>query len=234
MFSVLVTEAWGASEAVQAQYLIERRLDLAASTEPVLLVRERASGQRLWLKCSDGTPASPDRLVGELRILGRLTHPHLLSPLPRKAGDDEPFILYPWRAEEPLSGLELPRLAPADRLRVAAALFAVTAYLHGQTPAVLHGAPALENLWLTRGVAWLRLAGFNRASDNATPPQLEQERRQVLELALRIMDADGHGPAPQPRLAELGARWAAEPLKAYAEFEGALKQAFLQRVTADL
>jgi hypothetical protein len=234
MFSVLVTEAWGASEAVQAQYLIERRLDLAASTEPVLQVRERATGQRLWLKCNDGTPLSPDRLAGELRILTRLTHPHLLSPLPRKAGDGELYLLYPWRAEEPLSGLELPQLAASDRLRVAAALVEVITYLHGLKPAVLHGAPALENLWLVGGVAWLRLAGFSHASDAATAPQLEAERRQVLALAWQVLEADGQGPPVEHQLAELGARWAAEPQQAYGEFESALQQAFLRRVTADL
>ena len=75
MYGARLSELWGASEAIQQYFLFEQKLALALSTEPVFLAREQSSGMRMWVKLSDGSEESLQRLTIEADILRSLSHP---------------------------------------------------------------------------------------------------------------------------------------------------------------
>lgn len=234
MFSVLVTEAFGASAAIQAHYLIERRLDTPTGAGLVLQVRERTTGIRRWLKCADGGATSAEALAREQQVLSRLQHTHLLLPLPASPVEDELCLIYPWRAEKPLSDTVLAQVAPSDQVRLVQALLETLTYLHGLEQPVLHGSPLMEHIWAVPQVFWLRLSGFSGVREGATAAELANERQAFLKLSWRVLGRGDADADLSPQLLESGEQWVAEPLASFAKLNAGLKQEFLSRVTADL
>jgi hypothetical protein len=234
MFSVLVTNPHGASEAVQSAYLIERRLDLAATTEPVLQARQRSTGLRHWLKCPDGSPESAVRLETELALLARLSHPYVLSPLDLRPSGSELYLMYKWQAEQPLTTEILHGLSAAAGCRLASMLTAAVHWLHGQPAAIAHHCLELENLWLDSAASWMRLSGFNRAQAGARPAELLMEREECWRLAIRLASLDGRCDSGGPELAQAAQEWIGNPQAGAPQLRRELQQLFLSRVTADL
>jgi hypothetical protein len=234
MFSVRATEAWGAPDAVQASYLLERRLDLAATTEPVYLGRERATGYRVWIKCSDGTTESATRLATEARILTGVRHPHIL-PLQADLSDREcACLLYPWQAEQPLSAVGLTEIPSADRVRLASDFVAAVHFLQTLDPAVAHGRLVLENLWLTPLVHWFRLTGFSHAAVEASAELLRSDRGAAANLLEDVLGLQTLAPALQQEVTHAAAAWVSGTDEALSDLTRALRRVLLASVTADL
>ncbi|MCH7471841.1 protein kinase family protein, partial [bacterium] len=172
MFTARLTESLGAPEGITSRFLIEQKVDLAACPEPLYLARERETGVRRWVKCSDGTEESLERLRNEAQILAGLSHPHL-PVLQADASDaDEPHLVFPWQAEVSLAKKELADLSAPDRARIAEGLVQVVSYLQAEKPPVSHNRMELDNFWVSPEILWPKLWGFGYAQAGAAVEQL--------------------------------------------------------------
>ncbi len=232
MFTARLTETWGASTEIQALFLIEQRLDLVASTEPVYQVRERGTGIRSWIKCSDGTEESVERLRSEAFILPPVSHPHIMSFQADRSTDNPPFLVYPWQAEVPLADLQIHSISGPDRARMALALVEAAEQL--QANAVSHGRILLENLWISPSVQWLRLAGFNHASLEASRQLLEEDRAGVHRVLTTLLPAEELSRIDDEPVLEIAEAWQVGEPQTAAKLLGALRRIFLTYVTEDL
>lgn len=233
MFSVRATEAWGAPESVQAEFLLERRLELPA-TELVLAGRERTTGVLVWIKCSDGTPESAQRLAAEGRVLAGLDHPHVLRLKSDQSAAADPHLLYRWEAEEPLAADRLATLQPVDRVRLAEALVGTVEFLQTQDQPVAHGQLVVEHLWVTPRLHWLRLAGFQQAVAGADEAALRRDRQAVVSLVDQLLDPRSMEAGVDKELRLFGVAWMEDRAEGIAAYSAILRRLLLGCVTADL
>jgi hypothetical protein len=234
MFTVRATETWGAPEEAQSAFLLEGRLDLTATSEPIFLGRERGTGHYMWIKCSNGSRESQDRLAAEQRLLHGLHHGHVLPLIADHAAEVGGLLLYCWQAEQPLNELRLAQMPCVDRARLAGDLLDTVQYLQALSPPVAHRCLVLENLWITPRVHYLRLAGFNRALAGASAEMLESDRQAALELIRTLLPVSDIPSDAKPVLDGASAQWLADPLAGYDGLSQALRRALLACVTADL
>lgn len=234
MFTVRATEAWGAPEDVQAAFLLENKLDLTATTEPVFLGRERGTGHYLWIKCTDGSHDSLARLNREEQLLGRLAHPHILPLIADHDYGTGNYLLYRWQGEHPLDMATLTRMPGVDRARLINDLLDTLHYLQTQSSPVAHGSLQLENLWITPNVHYLRLTGFNSAEIGADNDLLRADRQALLSLLDEILLKDDMPSEAAGLVKQAGFEWLENPLEGYDAFSQALRRILLACVTADL
>ena len=232
MFSARITDSLGAPEAVQAAYLIERRLELPDWQELVFQVRHRLTGQRVWIKCSDGSPASDMRLESEGRLLARLAHPNIL---PLAAPDGLPAcacLIFPWSAETVLASLSPAGWSAADRSRLALALLDVLSYLQGLPQPVAHGALHPDNLWITPGIHWLKLTGFGLSIEAASDAELQADREEAWRIVSQLV-APAAAQITDP-LGIAGRGWVDQGWSGLDPLRRSLKLSLLEYVTTDL
>ncbi|GEM_PF-2431465 len=234
MFTARATEVTGAPDVVQAGFLLESRLDLVTTTEPVYLGRDRGTGQRFWIKCPDGTAESDQRIAAEHAILGGIQHPHVLQLVDEPQASSTPFLLFAWQAEQPLTATLLDSLPATDRVRLAADVLDVIQFLQTMDQPVVHGGLDLENLWATPLVRWVRLAGFNRAQAEAPADELEAERRGALKLLGQLIGPEEPDTENHRALRTAAELWAEDPAGGYRALGTAIRQVLLDCITADL
>lgn len=234
MFTARATEVTGAPDVVQAGFLLESRLDLVTTTEPVYLGRERGTGQRFWIKCPDGTAESDQRITGEHAILGTIQHPHVLQLVDEPQQASTPFLLFAWQAEQPLTAALLDELPATDRVRLAADVLDVIQHLQTMDQPVVHGSLDLENLWATPLVRWVRLAGFNRAQAGAPADDLQADRRSALKLLGQLIGPEEPDTENHRALRTAAELWAEDPAGGYGALGTAIRQVLLDCITADL
>jgi hypothetical protein len=234
MFTVRATESWGAPEDVQAAFLLEGRLELTATTEPVFWGRERGTGHYMWIKCSDGSRESHGRLVAEERLLHGLEHPHVLPLIADHASTPSGILLFRWCAEQPLTAALLADMPCVDRARLAGDVLDAVQYLQTHDPPVAHARLTLENLWVTPRVRYLQLAGFNYAQAGADEEVLVADRRAVVARLAELIPTDELPSDTGPELDDAAARWLENPAEGYDNLSQALRRGLLACVTADL
>jgi hypothetical protein len=234
MFTVRSTDSWSAPDDAQRAFLLEGRLDLAATSEPVLLGRERGTGHYMWIKCADGSRESQDRLAAEQRLLHGLQHNHILPLIADHAAEVGGLLLYCWQAEQPLSAALLAQIPCVDRARLASDLLDTVQYLQALSPPVAHGCLVLENLWVTPRVRYLRLAGFNKAQSSADADSLRADRQATVALIRKLLPINDIPSDANPVLDGASEQWLADPFEGYDSLSHALKRALLACVTADL
>ena len=234
MFTVRATESWGAPEEVQAAFLLDRKLDLVATTEPVYLGRERGTGHHLWIKCSDGSRESNERLAREERLLAGLGHPHILPLIADREEGAASYLLFPWQAELPLDAKSLAELPCADRARLAVDFVEVICFLQSRPAPVAHNRLVLENLWMTPRVHWLRLSGFSHAVAGASAESLRADRQAALDLLEQIVDRKPISSDEALAIDDAGAHWLDDPTGHTEAFSQTLRRGLLACVTADL
>ena len=215
-------------------FLIEQRLDLVATTEPVFLVRERGTGIRSWIKCSDGSEESTQRLRNEAFILPRIAHPHILSYHADRSGDHVPFLMYPWQADVPLVELEIAAISGPDRARLALALTEVIVHLQSLDSPVAHGRILPENLWLTPTIQWLRLTGFSHATLEAPWTLLQEDRSSTVRILGSLLPPGELLRIGDESISELTEAWQEGEETAAVRLCNALSRLFLTYVTEDL
>jgi hypothetical protein len=222
----------GAPEAVQAAYLIERRLDLPYWAEPIYQARNRASGKRVWLKCSDGSADSVSRIGREGRLLKLLAHPNVLPSAATDGPADAACLAYPWGAEAPLESLAPAGWSAPDRARLALALQDVVSHLQSLPEPVAHTSLRADTLWVTPGIHWLKLVGFGSAVEGASPEQLQADREAAWRIICQLA-----GPSPSSQggsLDEAGRDWVEHGEASADALKRALKLSLLEYVTTDL
>lgn len=234
MFTVRATESWGAPDDVQAAFLLERKLDLAATTEPVFLGRERGTGHHLWIKCTDGSRESLKRLSREEQLLARLMHPHVLPMIADHDYGTGNYLLYRWQCEQPLDLPTLDTMPGVDRARLVNDLLDTLHYLQTQSVPVAHGRLVVENLWITPNVHFLRLAGFSHAQAGADDELLRADRQALLGLLDEILLRDDIPPDAAALVTQASVQWLEEPVEGYDGFSQAIRRTLLACVTADL
>ena len=233
MLSARLTDPFGTPEVVRTAYLIERRLELPGWGEPVFLARSLDSGRRLWLKCSDGSAESSQRLVDEAVLHAKLGHPHILQLAGDGALDPAVCLAYRWEAEAPLSGSKAKRQGETGLLRVAAALLDVVGFLQRSDPPIAHCRLVLDALWVTHEVSWLRVAGFGHAHAGATEEALAADRDMAWRI-IRQLAAGGGPQGAEGRLDTLGLAWVEQGVGLQERLSDALKLEMVEHVAADL
>lgn len=234
MFTVRATESWGAPDEVQAAFLLEGRLELSSTTEPVFFGRERGTGRYMWVKCGDGSHESYNRILTEGQLLRGLSHPHVLPLVANHQAQPDGMLLYRWRAEQPLSPARLVEMPCVDRARLAGDVLATVQYLQLFNPPVAHCRLTLENLWVTPRVHYLQLAGFNYAEAGANKEQLKADRQAALGLLTELLPNDDLPTDARPELSSAEAQWLADPVGGYDNLSQAIRRGLLACVTADL
>lgn len=234
MFTAMATESWGAPEAVQAAYLLEQRLDLLSSNEPVYLSRERGTGQRFWVKCDDGTAESIARLAQEKAVLAGFEHPHILPLKADMSSDDAHWLVFHWQGEQPLTESILSSLTQCDRVRLAMDLLDTVNNLHAGEKPIAHGHLELECLWVTPLTHWLRLCCFGHAMIAANEQDLSADRQAAAGLLTNILCVDEASTGLSSELNDAVSQWADGTPGASEQFQGLLKRMMLSCVTVDL
>lgn len=229
----MATESWGASEAIQAAYLLEQRLELLSSNEPVYLGRERSTGQRFWLKCGDGTAGSSARLAQERAVLAGFDHPHIL-PLIADMGSDAHWLVFHWQGEQPLTESILSSLMHCDRVRLAMDLLDTINSLHTSEKPIAHGRLELDNLWVTPLTHWLRLCCFGHAVIAASEQDLSADRQAAAGLLTSILSVDETSAGLSGEFKAVVSQWSDGTPGASEQFQGLLKRMMLSCVTVDL
>ena len=230
-FAARIADSHGAPEALQAYYLIEQRLDTPGIEEPLFLARTRGNGVRVWLKSAGPGADSPRRIAAEAQLLGRLSHPHVVS-LAQSAPEGAAWLTYAWQAGTPLSSARLEALAMVDRLRLALDLLATVGELQGLEQPVAHNHLVLESLWVSSELCWLRLAHFGEAVEGASSAELAAEREAAWSLALKIAQPEAESLAGLQAAAQ---GWLAQGgTDELAALLGRLKLLLLVQVAQDL
>lgn len=188
----------------------------------------------MWLKCSDGTRESQDRLAAEQRLLHGLQHSHILPLIADHAAEVGGLLLYRWQAEQPLSAALLAQIPCVDRARLAGDLLDTVQYLQTLSPPVAHSCLVLENLWVSPHVRDLRLAGFNHAQAGAGVELLRADRQAMLAVIRELLPVGDIPSDAKPVLDGASAQWLADPFEGYDSLSQALRRALLACVTADL
>ncbi len=230
----MATESWGAPEAVQAAYLLEQRLELLSSSEPVYLGRERGTGQRFWVKCDDGTAESSARLAQERAVLAGFEHPHILPLKADMSSDDAHWLVFHWQGEQPLTESSLSSLTQCDRVRLAMDLLDTVNHLHASEKPIAHGRLELEYLWVTPLAHWLRLCCFGHATIAASEQALSADRQATADLLTNILGVDETSTGLSSELKKALSQWADGTLDTSEQFKGLLKRMMLSCVTMDL
>jgi len=233
MLSARLTDTFGAPEVVRALYLIERRLELPGWDEPVFLARTLGSGCRAWLKCSDGSAESSQRLVDETVLHAKLGHPHILQLAGDGALDPAVCLAYRWEVEAPLSGGKPKRRGETGPLRIAAALLDVIGFLQQSDLPIAHCRLALDALWVTHEISWLKLAGFGRAHEGADEEALAADRRMAWQI-IREQAAGGGSKGAKGALDSAGLAWVEQGAPQAEGLRDALRLEMVEHVAADL
>jgi len=132
--------------------------------------RDRRHDRLVGLKVLHSALASQidaERFVREIRLTGRLAHPHILPLLDSGEVGGRPWFSVPWHEGETLRarlGREGP-LPVAEALRLTRELADALAYAH--THGVVHRDVSPENVLLAEGHALLTNLGLARALDSA-------------------------------------------------------------------
>jgi len=234
MFTSRLTETWDASEEVSTRFLLERRLDLASSPDPVFLARERETGIQRWVKCLSGDDESVDRFTTESTILSTLVHHCLLRLYDSCEEPSARYLVYEWCAEEPLSLEILEALSTPDRCRLAIALIDVLGYLQEQDEPIAHRQLALDWLWVTPTVRHLHLAGLSNAVTGASSDELAVDRHEAVELVSMLLAGTCDQESLVTGIKEMGEKWEAQGGSTLVEYRHALKRVFIAQIAADL
>ena len=234
MHGARLSELWGVPEGIQQYFLLEQKLALALSTEPVFLAREQSSGMRMWVKFSDGSEESLRRLAVEADILRSLAHPHVLSLKIDKRDFEVPFIGFPWLAEQPLADMDADAMSGADRIRLALSILEIVDYMQGQDEPVVHGRINTENLWVSPSTCCVLLAIFGHAVRSTEEDELLADREQTLNLLSELLGRGANAEELKDKIVEYGIAWAESRRNGMDELHGMLRRQFLSSVTADL
>jgi hypothetical protein len=234
LFSDRISESWGAPEQVLRRFLIERRLDIPGYDGQLFAARSRDDGTLVWLKHPLEPAGGMDRAQAEQAVLGSLDHPHIIRLARFETGADslpEGWVAYTWSGEEPLDGQRLAQLPPAGRIRLAAHLLGVLAYLQKFAEPVAHLGLDYGALWVTPSLGWLRLSLFDHVVSGASGAELARDREAAWRLAQEMLAgccAEAEG------LAAAGQQWVAGGGAGLAALLRELKLAYLACITADL
>lgn len=230
-FTARISDARGAPDALQHEFLIEHRLDTPGYEEPVYLGRDRQTGIRNWLKHATGEADSAARIINEARLLPRLEHPHIIRIARDAAQSASPWLAYAWQAEAPLASSRLSSLSSTSKARLAQELLAAVGYLQDLAEPVAHQHLGLGALWVTSELCWLRLAHFGQASIGASVDELAADRNAAVRLLLQLTQPEGqmaHG------LEITAQAWIDRGEEALLDLQRMLKLILLERITEDL
>ncbi|MCB1216549.1 hypothetical protein KDL44_04115 [bacterium] len=234
MYGARLSELWGVPEGIQQFFLLEQKLALALSTEPVFLAREQSSGMRMWVKFSDGSDVSLKRLAVEADALRSISHPHIIALKIDKRDFDVPFIGFPWMAEQPLADMDVDAMSTPDRIRMALSILEIIDHLQGMDHPVAHNRINTENLWISPSTGWVRLASFGHALRSPLEADLLADREQTLNLLSELLGRGSSGEELKDQIVETGLAWAESRQNGMDELHGMLRRQFLTSVTADL
>jgi DNA-binding SARP family transcriptional activator len=165
------------------RYMIDQDSEIG-SEGPVRLfrVRDRRHDRLVGLKVLHPALASQidaERFVREIRLTGRLAHPHVLPLLDSGEVGGRPWFAVPWHEGETLR-LRLSReglLPAAEALRLTQELADALGYAHAH--GVVHRDVSPENVLLVGGHALLTNLGLARALDSAADAGLTDSATRI-------------------------------------------------------
>jgi hypothetical protein len=156
MQAVRLTDSLGLPQAISARFLPEAAPRSAGA--PLWAVRESATGVRRWLLYLEPGESRGTALAGAFKLL-ESEHPHLLRLAAAELEAAEPYLLFHWEGEQPLSR----QLGSPARERAALQLLGTVQALQGLPEPVALPELTLDAVWALPRTEFVRIAGLHRA-----------------------------------------------------------------------